>query len=93
MSTHYEDLLSQATGVEKLESHLDMMQTHMATLMASTERVRTKIRDPYKVIKTHTITLERLQETCDMLRKIIRILQLSKRLNSQLQAGPQVLRR
>ena len=33
------------------------------------------------------MTLERLQETCDMLRKIIRILQLSKRLQEQLGSG------
>ena len=33
------------------------------------------------------MTLERLQETCDMLRTIIRILQLSKRLQDQLGSG------
>ena len=37
--------------------------------------------------RAQTITLERLQETCDLLRTIIRILQLSKRLQEQLGGG------
>lgn len=88
VSNHYEDLLSQATSVEQLESHLDMMQSHMHTLVATSERLKAKVREPYRMMSTQVLTLSRLQETCDLLRRIIRILQLGKRLQSQLQAGP-----
>ena len=62
-----------------------MMQTHMATLLAASDRLRAKIRDPHKAIRTQTVTLARLQETCDLLRRMIRTLQLGKRLQAQLQ--------
>lgn len=61
VSTHYEDLLRQATGVEKLESHLDLLQTHMSALVASTERVRARVREPHKALAAQTGTLARLQ--------------------------------
>ena len=85
VSSHYEDLISQATGVEQLEAHLEMMQTHMATLVSASDRLRAKIRDPHRAIRSQTVTLSRLQETCDLLRRIIRTLQLGKRLQAQLQ--------
>ncbi|XP_059094020.1 conserved oligomeric Golgi complex subunit 5-like [Tigriopus californicus] len=91
VSNHYEDLLSQATSVEHLEIHLDMMQSHMHTLVATSERLKTKVREPYRMMSTQVLTLSRLQETCDLLRRIIRIVQLGKRLQSQLQAGPSEL--
>ena len=37
--------------------------------------------------KGQTVTLLRLQKTCDILRRIIRILQLSKKLQVQLRGG------
>ena len=37
--------------------------------------------------KGQTVTLLRLQKTCDILRRIIRILQLSKKLQIQLRGG------
>lgn len=39
VSSHYEDLLSQAKGVQQLEKHLDMMQRfEMETSMPFTEK-------------------------------------------------------
>ena len=49
VATHHEDLISQATSVEQLEIHLDMMQNHMATLVSTSERLRAKVREPHKV--------------------------------------------
>ena len=51
MSGHYEDLISQAAGVERLEAHLEMMTAHMDTLSAASERLRARVVEPYKVIK------------------------------------------
>uniref|UniRef100_A0A8C2ZZY6 Conserved oligomeric Golgi complex subunit 5 n=1 Tax=Cyclopterus lumpus TaxID=8103 RepID=A0A8C2ZZY6_CYCLU len=81
----HEDLLSQATGIESLEGVLQMMQTRISALQAAVDR--TKIVDPYNKIVARITQLARLQMACDLLRRIIRILYLSKRLQGQLQGG------
>ncbi|XP_043963487.1 conserved oligomeric Golgi complex subunit 5 isoform X2 [Gambusia affinis] len=83
----HEDLLAQATGIESLEGVLQMMQTRISALQAAVERMRTKIVDPYNKIVGRITQLARLQVACDLLRRIIRILYLSKRLQGQLQGG------
>ncbi|XP_064198883.1 conserved oligomeric Golgi complex subunit 5 [Anguilla rostrata] len=83
----HEDLLAQATGIESLEGVLQMMQTRIAALQGAVDRIRTKIVDPYNKILARTDQLARLQVACDLLRRIIRILYLSKRLQGQLQGG------
>uniref|UniRef100_A0A8C9WB29 Conserved oligomeric Golgi complex subunit 5 n=1 Tax=Scleropages formosus TaxID=113540 RepID=A0A8C9WB29_SCLFO len=83
----HEDLLAQATGIESLEGVLQMMQTRIAALQGAVDRIRTKIVDPYNKIVARTAQLARLQVACDLLRRIIRILYLSKRLQGQLQGG------
>uniref|UniRef100_A0A7N6FLN0 Conserved oligomeric Golgi complex subunit 5 n=1 Tax=Anabas testudineus TaxID=64144 RepID=A0A7N6FLN0_ANATE len=83
----HEDLLAQATGIESLEGVLQMMQTRISALQAAVDRIRTKIVDPYNKIVARITQLARLQVTCDLLRRIIRILYLSKRLQGQLQGG------
>ncbi|XP_028668771.1 conserved oligomeric Golgi complex subunit 5 [Erpetoichthys calabaricus] len=83
----HEDLLAQATGIESLEGVLQMMQTRISALQGAVDRIRAKIVDPYNKIVARTSQLARLQVACDMLRRIIRILYLSKRLQGQLQGG------
>ncbi|XP_006633383.2 conserved oligomeric Golgi complex subunit 5 [Lepisosteus oculatus] len=83
----HEDLLAQATGTESLEGVLQMMQTRIGALQGALDRIRTKIVDPYNKIVARTAQLARLQVACDLLRRIIRILYLSKRLQGQLQGG------
>uniref|UniRef100_A0A3P8PYY8 Conserved oligomeric Golgi complex subunit 5 n=1 Tax=Astatotilapia calliptera TaxID=8154 RepID=A0A3P8PYY8_ASTCA len=83
----HEDLLAQATGIESLEGVLQMMQTRISALQAAVDRIRTKIVEPYNKIVARITQLARLQGACDLLRRIIRILYLSKRLQGQLQGG------
>ncbi|KAM4748513.1 conserved oligomeric Golgi complex subunit 5 [Rhinophrynus dorsalis] len=83
----HEDLLAQATGIESLEGVLQMMQTRIGALQSAIDRIRAKIVDPYNKIVSRTAQLARLQSACDLLRRIIRILYLSKRLQGQLQGG------
>ncbi|CAG5125041.1 unnamed protein product, partial [Candidula unifasciata] len=85
--SHHEDLLSQATGVETLEGVLQMMQTRIQSLLAAMDRIRAKVSEPYAKILARTTQLRHLQETCDLLRRIIRIMYLSKRLHGQLEGG------
>ncbi|KAK3103853.1 hypothetical protein FSP39_022425, partial [Pinctada imbricata] len=84
---HHDDLLSQATGVETLEGVLQMMQTRIQSLLAAMDRIRTKVTEPFNKISSRTTQLRNLQDTCDLLRRMIRIMYLSKRLHSQLQGG------
>ena len=81
---NHEDLLSQATWVEKLEGVLSIMQSHVQSLLSAVERLREKIVDPFNRIETQTIVLARLHETSDLLRRVARMQHLSKRLYSQM---------
>ncbi|XP_072310768.1 conserved oligomeric Golgi complex subunit 5 [Eucyclogobius newberryi] len=85
--SRHEDLLAQATGIESLQGVLHMMQTRISALQAAVDRIRSKILDPYNKMMTRITQLSRLQMACDLLRRIIRILYLSKRLQGQLQGG------
>ncbi|XP_072509159.1 conserved oligomeric Golgi complex subunit 5 isoform X3 [Notamacropus eugenii] len=64
-----------------------MMQTRIGALQGAIDRIKAKIVDPYNKIVARTAQLARLQVACDLLRRIIRILYLSKRLQGQLQGG------
>uniref|UniRef100_A0A9L0TNN1 Conserved oligomeric Golgi complex subunit 5 n=2 Tax=Equus caballus TaxID=9796 RepID=A0A9L0TNN1_HORSE len=83
----HEDLLAQATGIESLEGVLQLMQTRIGALQGALDRMKAKIVEPYNKIVARTAQLARLQVACDLLRRIIRILYLSKRLQGQLQGG------
>ncbi|KAG8236863.1 hypothetical protein J437_LFUL017228 [Ladona fulva] len=84
---HYEELLSHATWVEKLECVLNIMQSHMQNLLSSIERLRGQVVEPYRRVEMQTLVLGRLQETCDTLRRIYRALLLSKRLQAHISGG------
>ncbi|XP_060052379.1 conserved oligomeric Golgi complex subunit 5 isoform X2 [Erinaceus europaeus] len=64
-----------------------MMQTRIGALQSAVDRMKAKIVEPYNKIVARTAQLARLQVACDLLRRIIRILYLSKRLQGQLQGG------
>ncbi|KAL5497180.1 hypothetical protein EMCRGX_G013605 [Ephydatia muelleri] len=85
--SNYEDLLSQATGIEALEGVLKMMKTRIESLTSSVDRIGAKVVDPYQKLVSRTDQLVRLQAACDLLRKVIRMLFLIKRLKSQMQGG------
>jgi hypothetical protein len=56
--------------------------------MSSIEKVRNRVAEPYNNIRNQTLSLGRIQETCDILRRVVRILQLGKKLQQQLAGGP-----
>ncbi|KAG1656205.1 Conserved oligomeric Golgi complex subunit 5 [Nymphon striatum] len=87
VSLHYEDLLSQATRIETLEGVLQMMHNRIHTLVYATDRLRNKIIDPFSKMANQTAMLSRLQSVCEILRRILRIMYLSKRLQTQLKGG------
>uniref|UniRef100_A0A8C1IEG8 Conserved oligomeric Golgi complex subunit 5 n=1 Tax=Cyprinus carpio TaxID=7962 RepID=A0A8C1IEG8_CYPCA len=85
-----EQLAKLAEGISQLdkELHCQVSQTPESIQGRLTYfEIRTKIVDPYNKIVVRTAQLARLQVACDLLRRIIRILYLSKRLQGQLQGG------
>ncbi|XP_046839867.1 conserved oligomeric Golgi complex subunit 5-like [Xenia sp. Carnegie-2017] len=85
--SRHEDLLQQATGIETLEGVLQMMTSRITSLQLSLERIHQQISEPYEKIRARTLQLRRLQTTCDLLRRVIRISYLTRRLESQLKGG------
>ena len=88
VALHYEDLLDQATSVERIEDQLAAVTAQSSALMSSIEKVRNRVAEPYNNMRNQTRSLGRIQETCDILRRIVRILQLGKKLQQQLGGGP-----
>ena len=88
VALHYEDLLDQATSVERIEDQLAAVTAQSSGLMSSIEKVRNRVAEPYNNIRNQTLSLGRIQETCDILRRVVRILQLGKKLQQQLVGGP-----
>ena len=87
MTTHYNDLLSQAAGIRELETVLKTVKAGLKALSTSMERLSFKIKTPFEQIQTYTIQLERLHEASEMLRRVLRFLYLSKRLEMQMPGG------
>ncbi|KAJ3030527.1 Conserved oligomeric Golgi complex subunit, partial [Rhizophlyctis rosea] len=91
VTTHYEELLHQVTGLSHLEGVLGTVRQKIEALNASFDRVRSKIRDPYSEIQAKTTELERIQAASEVLRRVIRFLYLVKRLETQLPGGEREL--
>ncbi|CAB3366263.1 Hypothetical predicted protein [Cloeon dipterum] len=91
VTDHYEDLISQATCIEKLEDVLNVMQPHIQYLLVAVERLSSKIVEPYNRIQSQTRMLNNLHATSDLLRRGVRISQLIKRLQTHMNGGPQEL--
>ncbi|KAF9946410.1 Conserved oligomeric Golgi complex subunit [Mortierella alpina] len=87
VTTHYNDLLSQAAGIRELETVLETVKFGLKTLSNSMGRLSLKIKTPSEQIQTYTTQLERLQATSEMLRRVLRFLYLSKRLEMQMPGG------
>ncbi|KAF9558993.1 Conserved oligomeric Golgi complex subunit [Mortierella alpina] len=87
VTTHYNDLLSQAAGIRELETVLETVKSGLKTLSNSMGRLSLKIKTPSEQIQTYTTQLERLQATSEMLRRVLRFLYLSKRLEMQMPGG------
>lgn len=88
VSNHYEDLLSQATEIETLEGVLHAVHQKISLLLQSADKLRSKVIEPYENISSLTRKLMRLHVVCDYIRRIIRILRLSKRLRIHMNKSP-----
>ncbi|XP_063217886.1 conserved oligomeric Golgi complex subunit 5 [Bacillus rossius redtenbacheri] len=78
--TKHEDLLSQATWVEKLEGVLAVMQGHVQSLLSGVERLRARVVEPFGRIEQQTLVLSRLHATSELLRRVAGTQRLARRL-------------
>ncbi|XP_076362143.1 conserved oligomeric Golgi complex subunit 5-like [Tachypleus tridentatus] len=70
-----------------LEDALNTLQGRIQTLAAAAERLKGRVTEPYRKVENQTVMLMRLQETCDLLRRISSIFKLTLRLQNQIQGG------
>lgn len=80
--SNHEDLVSQAAWVERLQTLLAGMHSQTQCVLSGVERLRARIMEPFHRMESHTLVLSRLHETSDLLRRIARLQQLSKKLQS-----------
>ncbi|KAJ3414234.1 Conserved oligomeric Golgi complex subunit [Chytridiales sp. JEL 0842] len=84
VGAHYEELLAQVTGLSHLEKALDRVKTGVSTLNDSFNRVRSKVTEMHDQINYTMNELEEVQTTTELLRRVQRFVQLSRKLESQL---------
>jgi len=77
----YAELVNQSNELENSQRRMSSIQERVNNLVTSLERLRSKFNDPYNKISRRMLLLLRLKDTSDLLRKAIRILQLTKKLH------------
>ncbi|KAJ3108658.1 Conserved oligomeric Golgi complex subunit [Phlyctochytrium planicorne] len=83
VTTHYEDLLQQVTGLARLEQAVFRVKDGVQSLNNSFDRVKTKIEENHEQFRSNASQLTRVQDAADALRRIRRFLYLVRRLEVQ----------
>lgn len=100
VTTHHEDLLSQAANAKQLSGSLTSVKSDLTDLDTSVEkcvyafsflklgsyacRLRRKISDPYHSLHTSLAQLQKFQQASDVLRRTSRFVVLARRLEGQM---------
>ncbi|KAG1731465.1 Golgi transport complex subunit 5-domain-containing protein [Suillus paluster] len=84
VTTHHEELLQRAAGVNNLSGSLTSVRRGLDDVDASLEKLRQKIRVPYQNLETNATRLQRIRQASDALRRISRFVVLSRRLETQM---------
>ncbi|TRM69739.1 Golgi transport complex subunit 5-domain-containing protein [Schizophyllum amplum] len=84
VTSHHEDLLSQAASANELSGSLVSVKGGLSELEMSLEKLRTKVRLPYQSLQTNVNRLHKLQQASDVLRRTARFVVLARRLQGQM---------
>ncbi|KAN0019547.1 hypothetical protein ACTFIU_002762 [Dictyostelium citrinum] len=87
ITTNYDDLFNLANNIKELDQLTDTLKLGVSNLEESIQRMKNDISEPYNKVKSHIGQLKRVQDSCELLRKVIRYIQLVKKLKNHLQAG------
>ncbi|CAF0895279.1 unnamed protein product [Rotaria sordida] len=75
-------LFRQASSIGTIEDVLENMQSRIGSLKSTVDRISSKVTEPYNKILVRKYQLTRLQNTCDLLRRIKGIMQQTKKLHT-----------
>ncbi|CAF2646797.1 unnamed protein product [Rotaria sp. Silwood2] len=75
-------LFRQASSIGTIEDVLENMQSRIGSLKSTVDRISSKVTEPYNKILVRKYQLTRLQNTCDLLRRIKGIMQQTKKLQT-----------
>ncbi|CAI6007212.1 unnamed protein product [Closterium sp. NIES-65] len=87
VATHHDDLLQQLSSLKDTEGVLSVVRAGVDSLLASVQRVRAEIADPYRAIQVKTRQLAALYDTMELLRAVIKYLKLVRKLWEHLNVG------
>ncbi|GAM25889.1 hypothetical protein SAMD00019534_090640 [Acytostelium subglobosum LB1] len=81
---NYQHLFNQASNIKDFDKETEALKQGLLSLEQSIMRMRKEISEPYMNIKSQITQLRRVQDTCEMLRVVIRYLSLVKKLKIHL---------
>ncbi|KAJ3847965.1 Golgi transport complex subunit 5-domain-containing protein [Lentinula lateritia] len=84
VTTHHEDLLSQAANVNQLSGSLTSVKSDLTDLDSLVEKLRRKISVPYHLLHISLSRLQKFQQASDILRRTSRFVILARRLEGQM---------
>eukprot|EP01132_Coremiostelium_polycephalum_P004257 gene4257-5327_t len=87
ITTNYQELFNQANNITELDSITETLKSGVKNLEESIQRMKKDISEPYIQVKTQILQLKRVQDSCELLRIVIRYLSLVKKLKNHLQVG------
>ncbi|CAI7750373.1 unnamed protein product [Closterium sp. NIES-54] len=87
VATHHDELLQQLSSLKDTEGVLSVVRAGVDSLLASVQRVRAEIADPYRAIQVKTRQLAALYDTMELLRAVIKYLKLVRKLREHLSGG------
>ncbi|CAI5522757.1 unnamed protein product, partial [Closterium sp. Naga37s-1] len=87
VATHHDELLQQLSSLKDTEGVLSVVRAGVDSLLASVQRVRAEIADPYQAIQVKTRQLAALYDTMELLRAVIKYLKLVRKLREHLSGG------
>ncbi|KAF5370568.1 hypothetical protein D9758_002084 [Tetrapyrgos nigripes] len=84
VTTHHEDLLSQAASASHLSGSLTSVRSRLNDLDSSVDKLRVKISVPYQSLQSNVLRLQKFQQASDILRRTSRFVVLARRLQAQM---------
>ena len=79
---NYSELIERTRKINELEFKFENVQKNVLNLLSVLDKLKSILSEPYKEIAQRIIMLNRLQTTCDLMRRIIRIFSLTKKLDA-----------
>eukprot|EP00055_Hartaetosiga_balthica_P013534 m.69978 g.69978 ORF g.69978 m.69978 type:complete len:793 (+) comp8294_c0_seq3:92-2470(+) len=87
VANRHADLITQATGIQKLEDVLVMITSRVTTLHKNVARIKTKVMEPYEKIVALSNKLVRMQTACELLRRANKFVSLITKLKGHIRGG------